>query len=70
MGGGFPVCTGKGGLASQHALGRGGLHPGGGESASKGERVCIQGGRGWVDPPEILEILPDTVNERAVGILL
>ena len=56
-----------------------GLHPGGG-SASRGgltpggrsasRRVCLQGGLhlgGWADPPWILR---DTVNERAVRILL
>ena len=36
--------------------------------------VCIQGslhpGGGWADPPELHEILRDTVNKRAVRIVL
>ena len=73
--GGFPSW----GEASLHPgerglhPGEGGPHPGG--SASRGRGVCIQevGGSastGLGIPPEIHGMLSDTVNERAVRILL
>ena len=65
-GGLHPGESASGGSASRKAYIQGGLHPGGWADPPSG--VFLQGG--WADTPKIHGILRDTVNKRAVRILL
>ena len=66
----LPFCSQGGGLASMHAslvTWLGGLQPGG---IGQTPQVCLRGGAVGQTPPKTHGILRDTVNERAVRILL